>query len=255
MVTLFDSHFHIIDPRFPLVESQGFIPQAFTCDDYRKRTEHFTMVGGAIVSGSFQAFDQTHLLHALATLGPKYVGVTQLPATVSDGEIIRLSKQGVRAIRFNVQRGGSADISSLDHFSKRVYELAGWHTELYIDSKALVEISQVIRSLPAVSIDHLGLSRDGFSTLVSLVERGVRVKAAGFGRVDLDVEEAIRILSSANPHCLMFGTDLPSTRARRPFEDSDINIICDTLDDELAQKVMYRNGLEWYRLPGTETRL
>ena len=43
---VFDSHFHIIDKRFPLVANQGFLPEAFTCDDYFEKTDHFELAGG-----------------------------------------------------------------------------------------------------------------------------------------------------------------------------------------------------------------
>ncbi|PDZ93751.1 2-pyrone-4,6-dicarboxylate hydrolase, partial [Bacillus cereus] len=88
-------------------------------------------MGGAIVSGSFQGFDQSYLVNALQMLGENFVGVTQLPYNTTDDEIIRLNKCGVRAIRFNVNRGGSEDISYLDYLARRVYELVNWHTELY----------------------------------------------------------------------------------------------------------------------------
>jgi hypothetical protein len=102
---------------------------------------------------------------------------------------------------------------------------------------------------PAVSIDHLGLSDDGFDTLLSLVDKAVRVKATGFGRVTLNVKNAIRSISSVNPNALMFGTDLPSTRAKRPFEDSDLDILLDALSDTvLSEKVLYRNALEWHHI-------
>jgi hypothetical protein len=52
-ITFFDAHFHIIDPRFPLEENQGFLPDAFTCQDYLKRTKKWNVIGGAVVSGSF----------------------------------------------------------------------------------------------------------------------------------------------------------------------------------------------------------
>lgn len=50
------------------------------------------------------------------------MGVTQLPFDTSDEEIVRLNKLGVRALRFNVNRGGSEDISRLDYFARRVYD-------------------------------------------------------------------------------------------------------------------------------------
>lgn len=243
---IFDSHLHIIDSRFPLVENQGFIPDTFTSQDYLQSVYSLNVVGGAVVSGSFQQFDQSYLKDALQTLGENFVGVTQLPFHTPDDEIIKLNKSGVRGIRFNVNRGGSADISYLDYFAKRVYDLVNWHTELYIDSKSLTEIASTVEQLPAISIDHLGLSKEGFATLLSLVDKGVKVKATGFGRVDFDPSEAIKTIYATNPDALMFGTDLPSTRAKRPFDISDIELLYDILDEEQITKILYKNAFSWY---------
>lgn len=243
----FDSHFHIIDPRFPRVPNQGYLPPAFTSADYLKRTKHLNIVGGAIVSGSFQAFDQTYLLTALKELGSAFVGVTQLPASVSDEEIAVLNIAGVRAVRFNIKRGGSESIQALQIFAERIYALARWHVELYVDSADLEALSPVLLHLPAISIDHLGLSKKGWPTLLSLIEHGVKVKATGFGRVDFDVASALTEIAAINPEALMFGTDLPSTRAPRPFLDEDIVLIQETLGDALAEKVLYSNAVGFYR--------
>ena len=154
---LFDSHFHIIDRRFPLVPNNGYLPDDLTCSDYRSQLSAYDLRGGAVVSGSFQAFDQSCLLDALHTLGPLFVGVTQLPATVTDQEILDLDGGGVRAVRFNLKRGGSEDVRHLDAMARRVHELAGWHVELYVDSRELDGLFDTLADLPAVSIDHLGL--------------------------------------------------------------------------------------------------
>jgi len=208
---LFDTHLHIIDNKFPLVPNNGYLPDAFTCEDYLDRMKGYDLAGGAVVSGSFQAFDQSYLVNALNTLGPSFVGVTQLPATVSNEELLELNRVGVRAVRFNLKRGGSEEVSYLDSVARRVHELAGWHVELYVDSRELPSLYNTLIALPSVSVDHLGLSKDGLSTLLKLVERGVHVKATGFGRVDFDVRTALQNLYEANPEALMFGTDLPST--------------------------------------------
>ena len=117
---LFDSHFHIIDQRFPLVANQGYLPEKFSASDYQKRTETYDLAGGAIVSGSFQAFDQTYLLAALTELGANFVGVAQLPATVTDSELISLNDAGVRAVRFNLKRGGSEGINNLQRLARQI---------------------------------------------------------------------------------------------------------------------------------------
>lgn len=246
-IPVFDSHFHIIDSRFPLVPNQGYLPDNFTCADYLERTRRMPLCGGAIVSGSFQALDQTYLIEALSALGPRFVGVTQLPASVSDEEILRLDALGVRAVRFNIKRGGSETVEHLAEMARRVHRLAGWHVELYVDSRELPGLGKALSALPAVSIDHLGLSREGFKTLLALVERGVRVKATGFGRVDFDVKTALKEICLANPEALMFGTDLPSTRAPRPYLDDDLLLVQETFDETLARKILYQNAVEFYR--------
>ena len=243
---LFDAHFHIIDHRFPIVANQGFLPEEFTSNDYLHQMNEHSLCGGAIVSGSFQAFDQTYLKEALTQLGSSYVGVTQLPKSVSNDELLKLNEVGVRAIRFNLQRGGSEKLQELDSMARRIYEIAQWHVELYIESNRLADIYQTLIKLPAVSIDHLGLSKDGFSTVVKLAEHGVRVKACGFGRVNFDVKTALNEIYTANPHSLMFGTDLPSTRAPRPYHDNDITLINDNFAPDQAKNIFYKNALAFY---------
>lgn len=103
--------------------------------------------------------------------------------------------------------------------------------------------------LPAVSIDHLGLSAEGLPHLLRLVEHGARVKASGFGRLQLDVPAALRAIASVDQHSLMFGTDLPSTRAPRPFYDSDLDVLVDALGPGLASHALYDNAAAFYRLP------
>ncbi len=247
---LFDSHFHIIDPRFPLVANQGYLPEAFTTDDYLKRMKAFNLQGGAVVSGSFQAFDQSYLIAALQQFGEGFVGVTQIPATITDDELASLHQAGIRAVRFNLRRGGSEDIRELENMAQRVYQQFQWHVELYVDARELKQLTPLVKRLPAVSLDHLGLSKDGLPYLKALLENNVKVKACGFGRVDFDVSKVLPMLYQINPHALMFGSDLPSTRAPRAFEDADIQLIMDALPETTAyHAVLYENGQRFYARP------
>ena len=244
---IFDTHFHIIDFNFPVSENQGFMPPSFPVEDYRKRTQGLGIVAGVVVTGSFQNFDTTFMRDALAKFGPTFVGVAQLPADIPDAGILALDAIGVRGVRFNMVRGGSAGIEDLDRVARRVHDLARWHVELYADAKDLEPVFDTVSRLPAISIAHLGLSTEGLPTLLRLVERGMKVKATGFGRIDMDVPAAIKALIKANPDCLMFGSDLPSQRARRPFENADIDLIRANIDPGLERKVFYENALAFYR--------
>ena len=244
---VFDAHLHIIDPRFPLIPNQGYVPDAFTDADYRRAIGGFELTGGAVVAGSFQGFDPRAVTCAVADLGAGFVGVAQLPPDTTDAQILSLAAAGIRAVRFNVHRGGADQLTDLESFARRVHELARWHVELYVDSRVLGDIAERVARLPSVSIDHLGLSGEGLPTLLTLAERGVRVKATGFGRVDFDVRQALRDFWTANPHCLMFGTDLPSTRARRPYSHADLQLVVDTFDPEAAGRILFGNAASFYR--------
>lgn len=245
---IFDSHFHIIDPNFPLVENNGFLPAEYSVAAYQQQIHPLHVIGGAVVSGSFQAFDQDYLLEALKQLGPGFVGVTQLSASTTDDEILALHRAGVRALRFNLKRSGSEDIQHIESMAQRVDELVGWHIELYVDSGKLDALSPTLLRLPRFSIDHLGLSSAGFTTLLKLVDKGARVKATGFGRVDFDVVSAMQQIMQVNPDALMFGTDLPCTRAPRPFQTTDIDLISESFDTSDCDRIFYRNACDWYRL-------
>jgi hypothetical protein len=157
-----------------------------------------------VVAGSFQGFDQAWLLAALATLGPGYVGVAQLPPTVSDEEIRALDAAGVRAVRFNLRRGGTLDVD----LALRVHEVTGWHTEVYATD--LPEHEAALRELPRLCVDHLGMNPEGLAAAVRL---GAMVKATPRYRGDLRAVE---------PEAVLFGTDLPGTRSPRRFEPADL---------------------------------
>lgn len=245
-MALFDAHLHIIDPRFPTVANDGFTPEPFTVQDYRERTAPLGVTGGAVVAASYQGTDQEHLLAALREMGPTFVGVAQLPPDTSDSQLRDLHAAGVRALRFNLHRGVARDLDAQIQLGRRAADLLGWPSEFYVDSRRLPEIAGLISPLPRVAVDHLGLSAEGLPALLDLVASGARVKATGFGRVDLDVPEALRAIAKVNPGALMFGTDLPSTRADRPFRDSDAELVADALGADLAERAFSSNAREFY---------
>ncbi|WP_280262654.1 amidohydrolase family protein [Nocardia wallacei] len=244
---MFDSHVHIIDPRFPLIENEGYLPPPYTIADYRKRMSRFDIDGGAVVSASFQGTDTGFLRASLAELGPNWVGVINLDPDAGDEEIADLDRAGVRALRFNLKRA-AGDIVALTMQALRAHDIAGWHVELYIDGSMLGSLEPVISKLPALSIDHMGMSDECLPYLLNLVDRGARVKASGFGRVSMNVASALRRIHTVNPDALMFGSDLPGTRAGRPFRNSDVELIADVIGTDMY-KVLEDNARSFYRLP------
>jgi predicted TIM-barrel fold metal-dependent hydrolase len=63
------------------------------------------------------------------------------------------------------------------------------------------------------------------------------------------LKENLRQLVAVDPHRLVFGTDLPSTRARIPYnENHDVGLLLDALGIEVAQKVLHSNALNLYKI-------
>ncbi len=245
---LFDSHCHIIDHRFPIVPNQGYTPPNFPLEDYLAQAKPLGVVAGAVVSGSFQANDQTYLMDLLPKLGPAWVGVTQIPSDYPDAEIARLDALGVRAVRFNVFRGRIDSVDDIVALATRCHSVVGWHSEIYADAAALKPHIDRLAKLTKFSIDHLGMNGEGLPVLLDLVAAGWKVKATGFGRVKMDVPKVLEAVAKKSPDALVFGTDIPSTRAARPFETADIDLIERVLGRELAQKAFWDNPLALYRI-------
>jgi predicted TIM-barrel fold metal-dependent hydrolase len=245
---LFDSHCHIIDHRFPIVANQGYIPPAFPLEAYLVQTKPLGVVAGAIVSGSFQANDQTYLEDLLPRLGPGWAAVTQIPGDYADAAIEKLGKLGVCALRFNMFRGRIDSVNEILSLANRCHAIAGWHAEIYADAAALGPHAAKLSTLPQLCIDHLGMTEAGLPVLLDLVAAGCKVKATGFGRVQMDVPRALERTARASPDALVFGTDIPSTRAKRPFDPSDIDLVETVLGQDLAAKAFWDNPLALYRI-------
>ena len=248
---LFDSHCHIIDHRFPIVPNQGYTPPNFPLEDYLAQVKPLGVVAGAVVSGSFQANDQTYLMDILPKLGAGWVGVTQIPNDYPDAEIVKLNAIGVRAVRFNVFRGRIDSVDEIAALATRCHSVAGWHSEIYADAAALRPHVDKLAKLPQFSIDHLGMTEEGLPVLLDLVAAGWKVKATGFGRVKMDVPKVLEAVAKKSPNALLFGTDIPSTRAARPFMASDIDLMEKVLGKELAQKAFWDNPLALYKVKQT----
>jgi hypothetical protein len=86
----------------------------------------------------------------------------------------------------------------------------------------------------------------GLPVLLDLVSAGVKVKATGFGRVKLDVPRVLEAIAARDPAALMFGTDLPSTRADRPFQPGDVDLLRQVMGPDLVRRALWDNARTFY---------
>ena len=155
------------------MENNGFVPAYYTVSDYLEELKAVGLeaIGGAVVSGSFQGFDQTYFEEALEQLGDNFVGVTQLPFETTDEELARLHQVGIRGVRFNLYRGFDASLEQIEELSLRCYELFGWKTEFYVNLAATSDaLKDLILRLPATSIDHIGMTSVPYGEVARVYE-------------------------------------------------------------------------------------
>ena len=93
----------------------------------------------------------------------------------------------------------------------------------------------------------MGMTEQGLPALLDLVDAGAKIKLTGFGRVSMNVPKAIEQIAARNSNAPMFGTDLPSTRAKRPFEPTDITLIKNVLGSKNATKALWSNAVNLYK--------
>jgi hypothetical protein len=73
------------------------------------------------------------------------------------------------------------------------------------------------------------------------------LRVSGFGLVALDAPPALESVAAAVPETLTSGADLPWTRAGRPFEDGDLDLIRRVLGPDLAEAALHRTAAAFCR--------
>lgn len=73
------------------------------------------------------AFDQSHLIDSLNTIGTDYYGMSNIPNDISEEELIILHQANIIAVRPNLCRGASENMSHIITLPNKVWELLGWH--------------------------------------------------------------------------------------------------------------------------------
>lgn len=151
-----DTHIHIIDPRFPLVAAPVYQPPVATVADYQSLQRRLGLDRVLVVQSSTHGTDHSCLLDALSQLGPGARGVAMVDSSVEDAELRRLSASGVRAARFLMTPGGVVGWNEAARLASRV-AAEGWVVNLQIRGDTLLERFDTISGLPGpVVIDHMG---------------------------------------------------------------------------------------------------
>ncbi len=270
-----DAHFHIIAPldRFPMKPGRSYTPAPAAVADWQATLGPLGVTHGVVVQPSFYGTDNRVLLEALALGGDALVGVAAVDAGVSDAELDRLARAGVRGVRmahFDAgdprAMGGFVPLSAFHALEDRLAS-RGLHLQLFTDSRLLPPLAdRLMRSRVPVVIDHmgrtpagLGAEHAGIRTLVRLMQQGpVWVKLSGLANLSDDgpgfaeVRPIHEALVSAAPDRVLWGSDWPHTKpmGERPETSSLWRLFEDWTPATVRERIASRNAVALYGFMG-----
>ena len=240
-----DTHAHVIaDPGdHPYVPERSYTPPPAPLEAYQALHRSLGIERAVIVQPSVHGTDNQVTLDAIAGYGANARGVAVVDESVTDTELTRLHEGGIRGLRLNVLFGGGVGLQALEPLAGRIAAL-GWHLQLLLDARDLVEIAPRIQKLPVpVVVDHMGhmnvshgIEHPGFQSLLGLVRDGISwIKLSGNYRISAagppytDVRPFAQALIEACPEHMLWGSDWPhpALTAAMP-NDGDL---LDALDD------------------------
>lgn len=258
-----DTHIHVFEDRFPLVPHAVFKPVHSPASEYKKVQQQLGLERVVVVQPNGYGFDNSCTLEAMAILGTGARGIAIVPPDVTEQELTRLTKLGIRGIRYFMLPGGNLSWDTLEPMAARV-GAHGWLVQLQLDGRELPKYEAIIKRLPVpVIIDHNGkflepvpVNHPSFQVLLRLLDTGnVWAKMAapyetskvGAPHYD-DVIALSRALTNANPDRCLWATNWPHPNTK-PVPDNaallDLLLEC-TDNDAVRHKILADNPTALY---------
>ncbi|WP_439258952.1 amidohydrolase family protein [Lonepinella sp. BR2930] len=244
-----DAHCHVFGPgeQFPYAPERKYTP----CDASKYQLFALRDLLGfernVIVQATCHGADNRALVDALEHSHGKARGVATVRADVSQEELQRLHKAGVRGVRFNFVKRlvDTAPTETLMTIANKIAPL-GWHIVIYFEAQDLAEYWDFFTQLPTtVVVDHMGrpdvskpVDGEEFNLFVKLmaehpnfwskVSCPERLSVTGPKALDgeqqayTDVVPFARRLIELFPDRVLFGTDWPHPNLKDHMPDDGL---------------------------------
>jgi 2-pyrone-4,6-dicarboxylate lactonase len=266
-----DTHVHVFEPGYTLSPGRGYNPPDSTLADLKHLHATLGIDRVVFTQPSVYGVDNSAILNASAALNKETPNrarcVVAFTMDITDDELARLDKAGVRGVRLNTDNKGGMPIE-LDRIPELAARIApfGWHIEFLFPGKDIIELMPVFTNLKVpMSIGHFayqpataGVTATGFRALLALMRRGnTWMKISGANRVsetDLppydDVKPMAHALIEAAPERIMWGTDWPHPNKYvvNPNDGDLVDAFGDWVTDEtMRRKIMVDTPGKFYR--------
>jgi 2-pyrone-4,6-dicarboxylate lactonase len=223
-----DIHVHVFGPpeRYSHVAKPHYTLPDGTLAQYRRLMPLVGIERFVLVQPSYYGTDNSCLLDALIEVGDPARGVVMIEPDISDAELNRFHRCGVRAVRLDLFKRAREPLTAIKSYimeaAARVGPL-GWHLQFYAPGYVVRDLIPFFRTLQIdFVIDHMGymLEEDGlrsedFSALLDLLGSGhCYLKLSGAYRIAKHrgyefVEPVAKAIVERAPERAVWGSDWP----------------------------------------------
>ena len=250
-----DTHMHIYDHRFPKAATAKILAPDASVADYLKMRARLGITRTVVVQPSAYGKDNRCTLEAMAAIGPSARGIAVVDETVTDAELDRLTKLGIRGIRFFMLSGAPLPLEILETMSSRVAPF-GWHVVFQMDGRDLADQEALLGRLTSpLIIDHVGKflepvapEHPGFRAILRLLDKGrtwaklsapYETSKVGPPFYD-DVGKLAKALAKAAPERMLWASNWPhpSPDVKVPDDAVLLDMLLDWVPDEAARRLM-----------------
>ncbi len=260
-----DCHMHFFDSRFPLsANARGHEPDASVAA-YREVQQRLGLQRVVVVQSTAYGRDNRCMLEAIAKLGECARGVAVVDDRVTDAELERLTRGGIRGVRFRMLDSPELPWAMLEEMAARVAAF-GWHIQFQMDGRLLHEREALLRRLPCpLVIEHIGkflepvpVQHPGFQALLRLVDAGrCWVKLSGAYMLSLagppyypDIGVLAKALIQRAPERMVWASNWPHplpSRTAPPDEAVLLDVLLDWAPDEaIRNRILATNPAQLY---------
>jgi predicted TIM-barrel fold metal-dependent hydrolase len=259
-----DAHFHAFDRRLPRCASARYQPAYDALiEQLQVQWREHGITRGVMVQPSFLGTDNTYLLQICEQFAQILRGVVVVSSDISEPELERMHRQGVRGIRFNwLGLTPWPDLTGSEWLRVRSsIKTLGWHVQLHVEGERLAQAASHFETweLPLV-IDHLGRPASmqtvdaHIATVLAIARRRptqIKISApyrcARGEKANSFVQISQALLSELGVNHLLWGSDWPFTQ-HETFQSFDsvwsaFELACPQLGER--QSIM-RNAEQFY---------
>jgi predicted TIM-barrel fold metal-dependent hydrolase len=261
-----DSHIHLFGPadKFPFPPDAPFHSRDAQVETNIALHDKLGVSRAVIVSSSAYRRNYDVLVDALARFPARFRGIALPPEDMSAAEFERLTRLGVRGMRFMSAARGSHVPQISASLAARGAE-HGWHVQFYPHGADIVDHVDRLLALPnAIVLDHFaavpaagGIEQPAFKAVLRMLDTGrVWVKLSGPMRCSpgdfpyAEVTPLARALVRHAPELLVWGSDWPHVNmdGRAMPNDGDlVDLIPEWIPDEGArQRILVENPMALY---------